>query len=1624
MHTTRPILLCLLAFCLAVFSHADSASADMPLFQSFTEPGNGGDLGQVVSGAGDVNGDGYDDVIVGAPGYTLSTGRVFIYYGGDPMDNTADITLYGQDPGDSFGSSVSGAGDVNDDGYDDVIVGASGRNSSTGWAYVYYGGNPMNTGADIFLYGQDPGDQFGNAVSGAGDVNDDGYSDVIVGANYRNSYTGWAYVYYGGDPMDNAADVYLYGQNTNDEFGASLSGAGDVNGDGYADVIVGADGPDRVYFYYGGDPMDNAADLFLYGQDPGDGFGRSVSGAGDVNGDGYADVIVGAPWRNSNTGWAYVYYGGNAMDNMADVYLYGQNAGDIFGFFVSGAGDVNGDGYADVIVGAPWRNSNTGWAYVYYGGAPMNNTAYIYLYGQDPSDEFGRSVSGAGDVNNDGLTDAIVGAPYYSTNGKAYVYAGELDTDRDGVSNVDDNCPHHFNPVQFDSDNDGRGDACDEVFDGDRGPCYPECWGTCCWDHNLEGLAEDYLEGGTLNPDLDYYAVGFYNPCGEARLDTVAFQWYDPGTVNMWISLGMVSPCETCVPLPPGETMLEGAPLAAIGTGEFIGNWEWEKVDLSEQCVIIPPKRCFYVVWQMLPGMDRPRILGDAGHEETYSWIWNSDDGQWKCFPGYEYMVRVCLDYGPDCVEIDEPDITWSHPYRGEYPCICDDYTVKAAFHNTCEEPEEVVVGFVEAPWGLFTLPPIDTDPLCYVESVYLSGGSTDTVACECAFHHHPDHHNWWARNIIVGWSSERWRVDREYCQEDTIRLARRCRMTIWPDGPWDKEPVRWGLAPMTIPVWNDGDEPMAIELSLADVPEEWAADLSEAALELEPYGTPGDRQNVLLTVWPGGEEPEGPVVIKVRGFKCTGEWGEVEIEFMPYPKHFFLGPDGRPIQPVHVQELRWSPRYPCHDVPYDVWVTVVNDGPNSAYPKISFGLAEWGFFFPFFEGSVYDTVLWGGIGGFARQVVAPYHYQTPWFEYEDLSCNYYQQYARNIVIDYPVIRRHCPDPDFESWWTVEDSTTEYLRDCERWLWPKHRWVDADSPWPPVAIPIPVYNEEPYPDNIDLWIEPDDIPMDWEYAFDVDEFDLPAGESAEANLTIIPKGSGPPPMPAHVIVHAAKGFCKRDTDFVDIKFMPYTGMCIRDTSGIKLGYKYAETCGGQDPSVVPGDKIGVGLMLDNEYPVSAVQINLMYESEYMEVVEVQTTTRTAGFELQDRELAPGTHEIALYSTPLHPTIDPPTTPPIPHCELPPSLGDVGLMSIVTVFFKILPGAPAGQCADIWYEDVILDGLLDWGGHPKEPLCLKFEDKGQICFGGYIVPNKCDVTGLSSAPDTTVTLMDLFAILNHIIGKPGYNLGDIEYVFTPGTLIWAADANGDGLINILDLMKCINLAVGVCDPKAAVAEVEVGDVVGMAGRAVIVPVSVSTEQDVAGLLLRFRYDQEVLVAGEVELTARSEGMDVSSKVIGDDLVVFVFGQEGEAIEAGAGAVVRVPFTISSQIGDEIEVEMVEPVVFTVDEAISFSHGSMFVIKSGDLVPVEYSLAQNYPNPFNPVTSIAFGLPEDAKVTFTVYNVLGQEVTELVNGDLEAGYHTIVWDAHTMASGVYFYRIEANDFTAIRRMILMK
>jgi hypothetical protein len=396
-----------------------------------------------------VNADGFADFIVGeymcSAGGTYA-GRAHLYLGGPAADSIPDLTMTGAAAYDYFGFSVGTAGDVNNDGYDDWLVGAmqndAGGNDA-GAVYLYLGGETPDATPDLVLVGAAANDLFGTTVGPAGDVNADDYDDFIVGARYNDaggSNAGRVYVYFGGATLPKVPAWTLTGAAAGQQFGNSAGAAGDVNGDGYADVVVGAPGDDvfgtdagAAYVFFGGTSPDAVADVTMYGATAFDYYGLAVGGAGDVNGDGYADWIVGAPLNDTggnDIGRAYVFWGGATPDAGPDLALPGVAAADEFGHAVGTAGDVNGDGYSDVVVGA-YRNDTAGGtagaAYVFYGGVAADTVADVTLLGESSNDTFGSSVGTAGDVFGNGCPDVIVGAPYsdrggVSQSGAAYVF--------------------------------------------------------------------------------------------------------------------------------------------------------------------------------------------------------------------------------------------------------------------------------------------------------------------------------------------------------------------------------------------------------------------------------------------------------------------------------------------------------------------------------------------------------------------------------------------------------------------------------------------------------------------------------------------------------------------------------------------------------------------------------------------------------------------------------------------------------------------------------------------------------------------------------------------------------------------------------------------------------------------------------------------------------------------------------------------------------------------------------------------------------------------------------------------------------------------------------------------------
>ncbi|MBS1552865.1 MAG: FG-GAP repeat protein, partial [Bacteroidetes bacterium] len=383
-------------------------------------------FGTCVKKAGDINKDGYDDLIIGAPGYNGSLGRAYVFYGGPAPGNTPSVVLSGENSflqNTYFGYSCSGAGDLNKDGFDDVIVGAYGWSSQTGRAYIYFGGAGMDDIPDLILQNDLANDCFGYSVSGAGDVNGDGYSDVLAGGKHPC-------IYFGGNNMDNIPDLVFSGGNEGFFYGNPVSTAGDINGDGFSDVMVGIFNYSdniRAFVYFGGSVMDNNIDLILHGNNIINNYDVFVYTAGDVNNDGYDDMAVGLDEWSRGESNAMIFFGGSIPDNIPDVSMNYEFLSDHFGA-TGMSEDFNGDGYSDVIFGAWANNQSSGKSYIFNGGENMDNTYDFFAEGAETSCNFAKSVSTAGDVNSDGYSDFIVGAPEKDNGtGSSYLYFGKGD---------------------------------------------------------------------------------------------------------------------------------------------------------------------------------------------------------------------------------------------------------------------------------------------------------------------------------------------------------------------------------------------------------------------------------------------------------------------------------------------------------------------------------------------------------------------------------------------------------------------------------------------------------------------------------------------------------------------------------------------------------------------------------------------------------------------------------------------------------------------------------------------------------------------------------------------------------------------------------------------------------------------------------------------------------------------------------------------------------------------------------------------------------------------------------------------------------------------------------------------
>jgi hypothetical protein len=408
------------------------------------------------------------------------------------LDGTNGFTINGIAAGDDLGYSVSRAGDVNGDGIDDIIVAAdeatANGNANAGQSYVIFGSktgfpatftpSALNGINGFTINGIAANDYAGTQVSNAGDVNGDGIGDLIIGAYGAkangNASAGQSYVVFGSktsfpatlnlSALNGSNGFTFNGIAANNYAGDSVSSAGDVNGDGIDDLVIGADGASpngnnragQSYVVFGsktGFPatlnlstLNGVNGFTINGIAANDGSGYPVSSAGDVNGDGIDDLIIGASSAKANgnayAGQSYVVFGSktgfpatlnlSTLNGVNGFTINGIAANDSSGYPVRKAGDINGDGIGDLVIGAdgadPNGNSSAGQSYVVFGsktGFPatlnlstLNGTNGFTINGIAAGDFSGSWVSGAGDVNGDGIDDLIVGAYDADVNGK------------------------------------------------------------------------------------------------------------------------------------------------------------------------------------------------------------------------------------------------------------------------------------------------------------------------------------------------------------------------------------------------------------------------------------------------------------------------------------------------------------------------------------------------------------------------------------------------------------------------------------------------------------------------------------------------------------------------------------------------------------------------------------------------------------------------------------------------------------------------------------------------------------------------------------------------------------------------------------------------------------------------------------------------------------------------------------------------------------------------------------------------------------------------------------------------------------------------------------------------------
>ncbi|MFO7653485.1 MAG: FG-GAP-like repeat-containing protein [Candidatus Krumholzibacteriia bacterium] len=413
----RPATLTAVLLALAAGSPDLASAADFTLQRTYLGEAPLDQFGIAVAGAGDVDGDGRADFLVGAnvnDELILSGGKAYLFLGGPEYPTAAALTFAGDVERGYFGQILTGGGDLNGDGLDDWAVGEPGPGpdgTHPGRVRVFLGGDPPSDVPVLTLTGEVPGGQFGAALALVPDLDGDGHADLVVGCPRAGD--GRVFIYRGGPlPLDPTPARVLNARPGDQRFGARLAWLPDRDGDGKDDLLVGvprnSDGgawSGAVLLYAGTADLDTVPDLVLQGEAAGDEFGGALAAGHDVDGDGQPDLLVGAPFANAgvvvDAGKTYLYRGGTALDDVADLVLTGAQNEERFGTAVALGFDWNGDAIGDIAVGAPGFDDemvlDSGRVAV-FGGGTLDTVPIAVVPGPRESAHLGTSLAAAGDV--------------------------------------------------------------------------------------------------------------------------------------------------------------------------------------------------------------------------------------------------------------------------------------------------------------------------------------------------------------------------------------------------------------------------------------------------------------------------------------------------------------------------------------------------------------------------------------------------------------------------------------------------------------------------------------------------------------------------------------------------------------------------------------------------------------------------------------------------------------------------------------------------------------------------------------------------------------------------------------------------------------------------------------------------------------------------------------------------------------------------------------------------------------------------------------------------------------------------------------------------------------------------